>query len=93
MAIYRDTFKEEEFQTCLKEVQAAQSDLARLRFENEFRSVKFLPLTSSYDFAIYGVNSKSSEENEMRERRQQRRMGREGPAMSGDHLDHPPGKG
>src|SRR5689334_11455177 len=35
MAIYKDTVSEDEFQSRLKEVQSAQSELARLRFETE----------------------------------------------------------
>jgi Spy/CpxP family protein refolding chaperone len=34
-AIYRDVVSEEEFQSKLKELQAAQADVARLRFESE----------------------------------------------------------
>ena len=93
MAIYRDTFKEEEFQTCLKEVQAAQSDLARLRFENELSVRKILTPDQLVRFRDIRRRFEEQRENEIRERRQKRRMGREGPAMSGDHLDHPPGKG
>lgn len=42
MAIYRDSVSAEEFQARLKELQAAQAELARLRFENELSVRKIL---------------------------------------------------
>jgi len=90
MAIYRDTVNDEEFQTRLKEVQIAQSDVARLRFENELAVRRILTPDQLVRFREIRRRFEEQRQNEMRERRQQRRMGREGPAMRGDHPDHPP---
>lgn len=91
-AIYRDTFSDEEFQTCLKELQAAQADLARLRFESELSVRRILTPEQLVRFRDIRRRFEERRQNEMRERRQQRRMGREGPAMRGDRPDHPPQK-
>lgn len=93
MAIYRDTVSDEEFQTRLKEVQAAQSDLVRLRFENELSVRRILTAEQLVRFRDIRRRFEEQRENDMRERRQKRRMGREGPGMRGDHPDHPPLKG
>ena len=92
MAIYRDTVKDEEFQTCLKEVQAAQSDLARLRFENELSVRKILTPEQLVRFRDIRRRFEEQREADMRLRRQQRRMGGDRPALNGDHPDHPPRK-
>ncbi len=42
MAIYRDSVQDEEFQARLKDVQSAQAELARLRFESELSVRKVL---------------------------------------------------
>jgi periplasmic protein CpxP/Spy len=88
-AIYRDAVSDEEFQTRLKEVQTAQSDLARLRFENELAVRRVLTPDQLVRFREIRRRFEEQRQNEMRERRQQRRMGREGPAMRGEHPDHP----
>ena len=90
MAIYRDVVNDEEFQTRLKEVQAAQSDLARLRFENELSVRRILTPDQLVKFRDVRRRFEEQRQNEMRERRQERRMGHEGPAVRGDHPDHPP---
>lgn len=92
-AIYRDTVNDEEFQTRLKEVQTAQSELARLRFENELAVRRILTPEQLIRFREIRKRFEEQRQNEMRERRQQRRMGREGPAMRGGHPDHPAVKG
>ena len=85
MAIYRDTVNDEEFQTCLKEVQAAQSDLARLRFENELSVRRVLTPDQLVRFRDIRRRFEEQRQNEMRERRQKRRMGLRGPASRTDH--------
>lgn len=89
MAIYRDTVNDEEFQSRLKEVQAAQSDLARLRFENELAVRRILTADQLVRFREIRRRFEEQRQNEMRERRQRRRMGREGPPMRGAHPDQP----
>jgi protein CpxP len=90
MAIYRETVSDEEFQTRLKEVQAAQADLVRLRFENELAVRRVLTPEQLIRFREIRRRFEEQRENEMRERRQQRRMERGGPGMRGGHPDHPP---
>ena len=92
MAIYRDTVSDDEFQTCLKEVQAAQSDLARLRFESELSVRRVLTPEQLIRFREIRRQFEEQRQNEMRERRQQRRMGLEGPPMRGNQTDHAPPK-
>ena len=89
MAIYRDTVNDEEFQTRLKEVQAAQSDLARLRFENELSVRRILTADQLVRFRDLRRRFEQERQNDMRERRQRRRMGPGGPPMHGDGKDHP----
>ena len=90
MAIYRDTVSDEEFQTRLREVQAAQSDLARLRFESELSVRRILTPEQLVRFRDIRRRFEEQRENEIRGRRRERRMGPDGPAGRGDHPDHPP---
>jgi len=89
-AIYRDVVNDEEFQTSLKEVQAAHSELARLRFENELAVRRILTPEQLVRFREIRKRFEEQRQNEMHERRQQRRKARQGPAMRGLAPGHPP---
>jgi Spy/CpxP family protein refolding chaperone len=92
MAIYRDAaVNDEEFQTRLKEVQAAQSDLARLRFETELSVRRILTQDQLVRFRDLRRQFAEEREKNMRERRQER-MG-DGPGMHGDRPDGHDGPG
>ena len=92
MAIYRDVVNDDEFQTCLKEVQAAQADLARLRFESELSVRRVLTSEQLVRFRDIRRRFEEQRQNDMRERRQKRRMGLEGPPVRGNRTDQAPPK-
>ena len=68
-AIYRDSPSGEEFQAGLKEVQTAQSELARLRFESELAVRRILTSEQLVRFRELRQRFAEEREGEMRNRR------------------------
>lgn len=79
-AIYRDLVIDEEFQARLKELQAAQADLARLRFESELSIRKILTTEQLVRFRDLRQKFGEAGDSHMRNRRI-RRNGRGLPPM------------
>lgn len=84
-AIYRDSVSDEEFQTRLKELQAAQADLARLRFESELSVRKILTPEQIVRFRDLRRNFTQERQDNFRDRR----LRRNGPGP-GQMRDVPP---
>jgi len=72
MAIYRDSVNDEEFQARLKEFQAAQSELARLRFESELSVRKILTPEQLVRFRDLRRRFAEAREGNMQDRRMRR---------------------
>ena len=88
-AIYRDSASDEDFQIRLKEFQAAQAALARLRFESELSVRKVL--TSEQLLRFRDLRSKFAEAAEGEMRNHRRRPGGQGAPPPGDRsLGRPP---
>ena len=75
MAIYKDTVSEEEFQARLKEVQAVQAELVRLRFETELAVRKVLTPEQLVRFRELRQRFEQMRENIQDKRRDMRRDG------------------
>jgi len=73
-AIYADTYSEADYQTRLKEFQAAQAEVARLRFESELSLRKVLTPEQLVKFR--GMREQFAQER--RDNRQERRDRRDG---------------
>ena len=71
-AIYRDSVSDEEFQARLKELQAAQADLARLRFESELSVRKILTPEQLVRFRGLRRNFTEARQDNFRNRRLRR---------------------
>ncbi len=90
MAIYRDSVRDEEFQNCLKDVQAAQAELARLRFESELSVRKVLTPEQLVRFRELRRRFAEVREAEIRDRRM-RRGGGAMPRVRDGSPQRPPG--
>lgn len=90
MAIYRDSVNDEEFHARLKDVQSAQADLARLRFESELSVRKVLTPEQLVRFRELRRRFAEAREGEMRDRRMRRDGGGLPPARGGSP-QRPPG--
>ena len=75
-AIYADNFSEADFQARLKEFQAAQADMARLRFESEMSVRKVLTPEQLVKFRGLRAQFADRRRDNMQNRRNQRRDGR-----------------
>jgi Spy/CpxP family protein refolding chaperone len=73
MAIYGDAVSDAEFQTCLKEFQSAQAELARLRFESELSVRKVLTPDQLVRFREIRRRFAEARDSNPRDRRMQRR--------------------
>ena len=78
-AIYADLVNDSDVQGCLREFQAAQADLAKLRFENELAVRKLLTPEQLTKFR----NLRQRFEQQMQNLRRNRRQGRPGPPLDG----------
>ncbi len=83
LAIYRDSVRDEEFQTRLKDVQSAQAELARLRFESELSVRKVLTPEQLVRFRELRRRFAEAREAEMRDRRVRRGGGGMPPVRDG----------
>ena len=80
-AIYRDAVSDDEFQVRLKEVQAAQADLARLRFESELSVRKILTPDQLVRFRELRRKFAEARENDLRNHRMRPDGGQNLPPM------------
>jgi Spy/CpxP family protein refolding chaperone len=88
MAIYADTVSDADFQTSLTEFRAAQSEMARLRFESELAVRKILTPEQLVRFRELRRKFAEERETKMRDRRM-RRGGGPPPSHDGPR-DKPP---
>jgi Spy/CpxP family protein refolding chaperone len=89
IAIYADNFSDADFQARLKEFQAAQADMARLRFESEMSVRKVLTAEQIVKFRQLRAEFAPRRRDNMQNRRDQRREGR---GLAPRQGDPPPGR-
>jgi protein CpxP len=89
MAIYADTVSDADFQTSLSEFRAAQSEVARLRFESELAVRKILTPEQLVRFRDLRRKFAEARESDMRKRRM-RRGGDGTPPLHDGPRDKPP---
>lgn len=82
IAIYGETISDADFQTRLKEFQAARAELDRLRFEGELSVRKVLSPEQLIRFREIRRRFAEARQNNMQDRRRQRR--RQGPPPARD---------
>ena len=76
MAIYTDNFSDPDYQARLKEFQAAQAEMNRLRFESELSVRKVLTPEQLVKFRELRAHFADRRRDNMQDRRDQRRDGR-----------------
>ncbi len=90
LAIYADAVSDSDFQTSLTEFRAAQSELARLRFESELAVRKILTPEQLVRFRDLRRKFAAARESNMRNRRMRRGGGDGPPPMHDGPRDKPP---